>query len=578
MASNIVFNGVTYSIPVVADDGWGPDLTAYLIAISTGVVQKTGGNFTLTGELNFGPAFGIKAAYVKSSAVNPGGVGIFRLGNAESIAWRNAANTSDITLQADASGNLVYSGADIYAGGLPIQKAITTSNTSTVSLNLDITNNLTALINSGSIANVHIDAAAGVVYSKLNLTNSIVNADIAALAAITYSKLSLSSSIVDSDVAALAAISYTKLNLAGAIVNADINSSAAIAYSKLNLSGSILDADVNAGAAITYTKLSLSNSIVNADVKTSAAIAYSKLNLSSSIVNADVSASAAIALTKLAAVTASKALVSDGSGVITPSTVTATELGYLSGVTSSVQTQLNGKSGVGAVQSKTAAYTALTSDSYINCNATSAAFTITLYTAVGNAGKTLTITKTDSTFNSVTVDGSGSQTINGALTAALCTQFESITIFSDGANWFILERRIPSVWTSYTPTTNGLGTITSLDCYWRRIGANCEIVSNFTVGTSTAVEPQVGLPSGLSTAASRFAITAYQACGASSPFSAATTNQYIPLSSKNATYFSIGIQNGSLSGLSPLAAANAYFGSGNRMSFNVSIPITGWEG
>lgn len=61
------------------------------------------------------------------------------------------------------------------------------------------------------------------------------------------------------------------------------------------------------------------------------------------ITNTHINASAAIALTKLAAVTANRALASDASGFIVASTVTDTELGYLSGVTSAIQTQLNGK-------------------------------------------------------------------------------------------------------------------------------------------------------------------------------------------------------------------------------------------
>ena len=67
--------------------------------------------------------------------------------------------------------------------------------------------------------------------------------------------------------------------------------------------------------------------IVNADVNTSAQIAYSKLNLTNTIVDADVNASAAIAWTKIAP----------------SSTVSATELGYLDGVTSAIQTQLDAK-------------------------------------------------------------------------------------------------------------------------------------------------------------------------------------------------------------------------------------------
>lgn len=61
------------------------------------------------------------------------------------------------------------------------------------------------------------------------------------------------------------------------------------------------------------------------------------------IVNADINAAAAIELSKLAALTANRALASNASGVISASSVTDTELGYLSGVTSAVQTQLNAK-------------------------------------------------------------------------------------------------------------------------------------------------------------------------------------------------------------------------------------------
>jgi hypothetical protein len=62
-----------------------------------------------------------------------------------------------------------------------------------------------------------------------------------------------------------------------------------------------------------------------------------------SIVNADINASAAIALTKLAAGTASRATVFGSGGFLEASSVTSTELGYVSGVSSAIQTQLNGK-------------------------------------------------------------------------------------------------------------------------------------------------------------------------------------------------------------------------------------------
>lgn len=52
--------------------------------------------------------------------------------------------------------------------------------------------------------------------------------------------------------------------------------------------------------------------------------------------NSAIKAAAAIDLNKLAAVTASRALASDGSGFVSASSVTSTELGYLSGVTMSL--------------------------------------------------------------------------------------------------------------------------------------------------------------------------------------------------------------------------------------------------
>lgn len=54
-------------------------------------------------------------------------------------------------------------------------------------------------------------------------------------------------------------------------------------------------------------------------------------------------ASSGTTISNLAAITANRALISDATGLPTHSSVTNTELGYLSGVTSAIQTQLNGK-------------------------------------------------------------------------------------------------------------------------------------------------------------------------------------------------------------------------------------------
>lgn len=91
------------------------------------------------------------------------------------------------------------------------------------------------------------------------------------------------------------------------------------------------------------------------------------------IINEVIKTDAGIALSKLAATTASRALVSDGSGFVSVSAVTATELGYVSGVTSSLQTQINNlalgvyrrKSVIALVDPTAAPPTEVTGDRYI---------------------------------------------------------------------------------------------------------------------------------------------------------------------------------------------------------------------
>lgn len=83
-------------------------------------------------------------------------------------------------------------------------------------------------------------------------------------------------------------------------------------------------------------------------------------------------------------------------------------------------------------------YTALTTDNTITCNATSAGFTVNLYTAIGNSGKILYLKKTDATTNVVTLDAFGSQTIDGNLTWLLEMPGEFVILQSNNSNWIVL--------------------------------------------------------------------------------------------------------------------------------------------
>lgn len=150
---------------------------------------------------------------------------------------------------------------------------------------------------------------------------------------------------IPTDVAVTGDISITNAGVtsigAGVIVNADINASAAIAYSKLALTGAIVNADISNSAAIAYSKLNLTGTIVNGDINASAAIARTKLASGSNyrvIVNSGTGV-----MTDNGAITGNRALVSDANGLPVHATTTSTEIGYISGVTSAVQTQLNAK-------------------------------------------------------------------------------------------------------------------------------------------------------------------------------------------------------------------------------------------
>jgi hypothetical protein len=72
----------------------------------------------------------------------------------------------------------------------------------------------------------------------------------------------------------------------------------------------------------------------------------------------DIGGSANIFLSKLASTTASRALVSDGSGLISAATTTATEIGYVNGVTSAIQTQLDAKTLKSTLTAKGSIYVA----------------------------------------------------------------------------------------------------------------------------------------------------------------------------------------------------------------------------
>lgn len=104
---------------------------------------------------------------------------------------------------------------------------------------------------------------------------------------------------------------------------------------------------------------------------------------------------------------------------------------------------------------KTATATLATSgEDYVIADATSANITLSLNTASGFNGLTHTIVKINSNANTVTLDPSGSETIDGGSTLVLYGQNNAIKIASDGSNWRTLSGPTPQVGFVYDGKAN----------------------------------------------------------------------------------------------------------------------------
>ena len=216
------------------------------------------------------------------------------------------------------------------AHGLTIADVVKTTDTGTVT---------STMIANGTIVNADINSSAAIDKTKISGT-AITAGDTGTVTNTMLAGSIAPAKITGTAITAADTGTVTSTMIAdGTIVNADINTSAAIASTKISgtavtqgdtgtvtstmiADGTIVNADINASAAIDKTKIS-GTAITAADTGT----VTSTMIADGTIVNADINSSAAIDWTKIAP----------------SSTVSATELGYLDGVTSAIQTQIDSK-------------------------------------------------------------------------------------------------------------------------------------------------------------------------------------------------------------------------------------------
>jgi microcystin-dependent protein len=297
-------DGSNYTIPDVGDENWGQNVTDFLVAVPNGVPPRSG-TFALTGDLGFGATYGLLSQYFKSLVANPAATGLLRLAKTDSIDWRNNANTADLALTIDGSDHLTFNGVALPTPGNYVSSVTGTTNqviassaTGAVTLSLPQSIATTSDLTFHSmLVSTFISLPSG---GNFNYFNG---------ATTTYYDSTNSAQVVISAPTSVSSTYSLKLPSAQASAGTFLRNDGSGNLSWGVLSGS---GTVNSGTANTLTYYAASSNTVSS----------------------------------LTAITANKALVSDASGLPGASTVTSTELGYVSGVTSSIQTQINNVSGV----------------------------------------------------------------------------------------------------------------------------------------------------------------------------------------------------------------------------------------
>lgn len=246
--------------------------------------------------------------------------------------------------------------------------------------------------------------------------------------------------------------------------------------------------------------------------------------------------------------------------------------------------------------SKSSAYSVITSDDYLEGDATSTGFTFTLPTAASASGRTFTFLKTDSTFNQITVT-------DGTLTKKLSTQGEMLEVRSNGTAYKLIRRYIPSTSATYSLTIGGtttaptLGTNVANVAKWRRVSECMEITYNLqqssagsagsgaylypvpsgvTIDTTNVTSPTTQANTTTLNSGSRMlGVGNLQTTTAGNTSSAAT----LYVSAYNSTNLTV-------STLAAVAQQEYPWGSNNfalsvttlYATFTAMVPITGWEG
>jgi hypothetical protein len=393
-AVTVTVNGSNHTIPQTNERGWGTNVTSWIQAISQYALYPNSGTFTLGAELDFGGSFGIKALTYKSRTANVSGAGILRLANTDAIGWRNAGNSANLLLSPDTGtdGVLEYNGVDL------------------------VGTSLTQTLTNKTLTNPTINAAAlsGTLSGNPTFSGNIaITGTITGGSSITAAPAAGAANIASTPATGTAAASFKAQNTGGAFYLA-IDDSASGTFGLGNYGTGLVS---TANTPMTFW----TNSVNRMTIGATGAISMG-------------GALTVAGATTLSALTATTVPYLDGSKALTSSAVTPTELGYLAGVNSAIQTQINAKAPSANPTFTGTITTPLTASRAVVTGASSelAASAVTAAELAHVSGVTSSLcginqsctlaskTLTSPTINGATLSGtlSGDHTVSGAVTQA----------------------------------------------------------------------------------------------------------------------------------------------------------------
>ncbi len=353
MSTVVTLNGQQYTVPAYNDTGYAQgngNLSLYLVAISTGTLQATGGLFQLTADADFGPNFGLKALYLKSETANIAATGVVRLAKTDAIVFRNNANNADLPFGIDSSDRLTYNSVVIATSGGVIELPNGTGSAPSLTFASDTGTGLYRK-SAGSVG----FSMSGTEYFFMNSTAFTGNGMNLGTAAVPFLNINMIGQLINTNTSNqivlgttnTATISSTAPSASRVYTIPDPGASASFVMTQgaQTIVGALTLTAAPVLSALTATTVPYLNA---SKVLTSSAVTPTQLGFldATSSIQTQLNLLAPLASptftgTITTPLTASFAVVSNASSQLGVSTTTLTELSYVHGVTSAIQTQMD---------------------------------------------------------------------------------------------------------------------------------------------------------------------------------------------------------------------------------------------